>query len=85
MKCTPTSHEQLKRDDTAWSALAYVGRQLYYDDRDLPAYLELRNCKCGSTLCRQVPEEHIESDVSRAVRKAIETAVFDVVNETVLS
>lgn len=47
-------HESIKLDESRWSALAYVGIQPDYDDNGREAPLELRNCACGSTLCRPV-------------------------------
>ena len=44
-----------------WSSLEYVGTQRVPASDDGPAYtLEMRNCECHSTLCREMPEpEHI--------------------------
>jgi hypothetical protein len=47
-------HEAIKLDDASWSALVYVGIQPDVDDSGRDASLELRNCTCGSTLCRPV-------------------------------
>lgn len=49
-KCTRESHEAAKLDDVAWSSMEYVGIQ----ETDQDYYLELRNCKCGSTLARRI-------------------------------
>lgn len=46
------NHEALKEDDAQWNDLAYVGRQMSWDDDDNEMWLELRNCTCGSTLAR---------------------------------
>lgn len=43
-------HKAVKLDEAAWLALEYVGIQ----DPDTEWALELRNCSCGSTLCRKV-------------------------------
>ena len=48
--CTPAAHDAVKKDDRAWRALTFIG-VLQMDDE--PA-LELRNCRCGSTLGREV-------------------------------
>lgn len=50
MPC-PHNHEALKRDDAAWSQLAYVGVQKMpgTDER-----WEVRNCSCRSTLYRAI-------------------------------
>lgn len=52
MRCTTESHEQLKADPVAWAALPYRGMQDTYDDEG--TVLELRNCRCNSTLCKPV-------------------------------
>lgn len=44
MTCTQESHETAKRDDEQWAGMEYVGEMFG---------LELRNCKCGSTLSRE--------------------------------
>lgn len=55
--CTIESHNALKSDDAAWSSLHYVGVQRVRADSTGPAYaLELRNCRCQSTLCRELKE-----------------------------
>lgn len=48
------NHEQLKLDESAWSALPFVGLQPTYDEPGQPTHLELKNCACGSTLCKSV-------------------------------
>lgn len=49
-KCTRESHEAAKLDEKAWLSMEYVGIQ-----ESGPEYsLELRNCKCGSTLARRI-------------------------------
>lgn len=45
-------HDELRTNDTAWSLLPYVGRQSAYDGEG--TVLEMRNCKCRSTLCREI-------------------------------
>lgn len=53
-RCT-VDHNAVKLDETAWSQLAYVGIQRVPADDTGPAEaLELRNCTCGSTLCKSV-------------------------------
>jgi len=48
-------HVAVKLDEHAWQRLAYVGEQLTYNDEPGAAtHLELRNCGCGTTLCREV-------------------------------
>jgi hypothetical protein len=46
-------HELLKRSPL-WAQLPYVGLQRSYAEPDEPPYLEMRNCCCGSTLCKYV-------------------------------
>jgi len=48
-KCTKDSHEALKVDGS-WDMLDYVGIQ----EVNHKYSLELRNCKCGSTLARKI-------------------------------
>jgi hypothetical protein len=51
-QCTNDSHAEAKKDDARWLVMECVGIQetgLEYD-------LELRNCHCGSTLCRRIPK-----------------------------
>lgn len=50
-------HEAIKLDEARWSALVYVGIQPTYDEPGKPTHLELRNCTCGSTLCKPVTKE----------------------------
>jgi hypothetical protein len=50
-------HEELKHDEPRWSALPFVGLQQTYDRPGKPTHLELRNCACGSTLCKPVTKE----------------------------
>jgi hypothetical protein len=45
-------HDSIKRDPDRWSALPFVGMQSGYDS--LGTRLEMRNCSCGSTLCKPV-------------------------------
>lgn len=52
--CT-VDHQAIKRDESAWSKLPYVGEMLTYNDEPGAAtHLELRNCQCSTTLCREV-------------------------------
>lgn len=46
--CPSEAHARLKTD-SQFPKLAYVGVQVLGD-----VVLELRNCSCGSTLCREV-------------------------------
>lgn len=55
-KCCPAEiHERIKRDPVAWSALKRLEplMETEHDDGS-PAWLELRNCHCGSTLAVEV-------------------------------
>lgn len=53
-RCT-VDHQAVKRDDAAWSKLALVGEMLTYNEEPNAAtHLELRNCACKTTLCREV-------------------------------
>ena len=51
-RCTK-DHEALKTSPL-WGALQFVGMQPTYDDPGQPTHLEMRNCSCGSTLCKEV-------------------------------
>jgi hypothetical protein len=54
--CSQALHNALKADDAAWATLPLVGVQHIDADEDGPAEsLELRNCACGSTLCKSIP------------------------------
>lgn len=45
----------MKRDDAAWSKLQWIGLQVIEAYGDEPEErFELRNCSCGSTLCKRV-------------------------------
>lgn len=44
-------HEALKRDLEKWLLLPWVGVQDAFDGRSV---LHMRNCLCGSTLCKRV-------------------------------
>lgn len=48
-KCTRESHEAAKLTEE-WSSMEYVGIQ----EADQDYSLELRNCKCGSTLAKKI-------------------------------
>jgi hypothetical protein len=53
--CTTEFHAALKNDATAWALLTYVGVQVFEaDETDPEERLEMRNCRCGSTLCKQI-------------------------------
>jgi hypothetical protein len=45
-------HAAMKADDAQWEQLDPIGRQKSWDDDDNEIWLDLRNCPCGSTLCR---------------------------------
>lgn len=47
--CTRESHEAAKLDPDSWESMIYIGIQVTGLEYDL----ELRNCKCGSTLCKR--------------------------------
>lgn len=51
-------HARAKRDSAVWATLAKVGVQHVPAGEDPiaePAYtIELRNCACGSTLCKEI-------------------------------
>lgn len=48
--CTVASHEAAKKDLSAWGNMIFIGIQ-----EVCPEYgLELRNCKCGSTLAKKI-------------------------------
>ena len=49
MKCTREKHEGLKSEST-WGFMEYVGVQSVCEEYSL----ELRNCKCGSTLAIRI-------------------------------
>lgn len=53
--CTQATHDALKADRAAFDALAWCGEMEDEDDHGNPARLVMRNCSCGSTLCRQEP------------------------------
>lgn len=53
--CKREDHEALKADAATWTALELVGVQVTPADEYGPEErLELRNCRCGSTLARPV-------------------------------
>jgi hypothetical protein len=49
VRCSHADHELLKANDAAWRALPFA--YFWPDGRQL---LEGRQCRCGSTLCREV-------------------------------
>ncbi len=49
--CTISEHARLKESD-AWETLPFVGIQRS-PAPSIPS-LEMRNCQCGSTLCKEV-------------------------------
>ena len=56
--CTRESHELLKLDPVVWASMEYRGIQVTGLEYDL----ELRNCKCGSTLCIRIEALNPGSD-----------------------
>ncbi len=44
------NHEALKADKTQWITLTHIGNQRYDYSETEYEVLEMRNCKCGSTL-----------------------------------
>lgn len=56
MNATPCSaeiHEAMKLDAAVWPTLKFIGVQILDAFEDEPEErLELRNCACGSTLCK---------------------------------
>lgn len=50
VECTPESHNAIKADPQAWSLLKPIG-VMVIDDTEA---LEMRNCACGSTLCKSI-------------------------------
>lgn len=50
-KCTTASHDAMKRDESVWFSLPHIGYQTIESDDGSAAWLDLRNCQCGSTLC----------------------------------
>ncbi len=59
--CSVEVHEALKRDESAWRRLSYVGVQHVPADEHYEAEdYELRNCTCGSTLYRLIAPPAIE-------------------------
>lgn len=55
-KCS-IDHEAAKHDEKIWASFCLLGIQVF-DDPDEPEAVteryELRNCSCGSTLCRRI-------------------------------
>ncbi len=50
------NHEELKRNPLEWLKLQPIGNMVIEDDESGPGYtLEMRNCKCGSTLAVERP------------------------------
>lgn len=55
MAHTTEFHESLKRDLSQWNCLMFIGNQVIDAWEDEPEeVLEMRNCSCGSTLCRKI-------------------------------
>jgi hypothetical protein len=53
--CSHAIHAALKSDPIAWSMLPLIGVQRFEANEDEPASaLEMRNCHCNSTLCKEV-------------------------------
>jgi hypothetical protein len=51
--CSNEQHAAMKTDDAIWYSLEPIGMQEIEAFEDEPAeVLEMRNCACGSTLCR---------------------------------
>lgn len=54
--CEPSAHQKIKESDAEWGALVLLGEQtLEDDDGEVTDRYEVRNCACGSTLLRRVP------------------------------
>lgn len=47
-------HEAVKDDPAAWAELEFVGFQFVFDDE--PG-LCLKNCRCGSTICKDAEDQ----------------------------
>lgn len=55
MTCTQATHARLKRSTKEWqAATTLLGIQRFADDGP---DVELRNCRCGSTLAREIRQE----------------------------
>ena len=55
-RCTTETHKKYALTPALWYSLSWVGIQPGYNDdgdEDDGEKLELRNCSCGSTLCRK--------------------------------
>jgi len=48
--CTTASHDEIRASERLWQGLSYVGVQSDGDG----GLLELANCRCSSTLCREI-------------------------------
>ena len=64
-------HNALKRDPAAWAALEWVGVQPAYDG--LGTVLHMRNCTCGSTLCKTVRRAWTEDEIKQRAAARMET------------
>lgn len=62
--CTAASHQAAVRDDVQWSSMTKIGTQ----EVDETEALEMRNCTCGSTLCRVIVLHPV---VTMAVARAL--------------
>lgn len=51
--CSSDTHERIKRTPAEWVALPSLGMMPAYDDERPKARIELRNCRCGSTLAKE--------------------------------
>ena len=54
MTCSRESHARAKRDTAEWRATTMPLGVQRFDDGGPP--LELRNCRCGTTLARELHE-----------------------------
>lgn len=66
-------HNAIKRDDAAWRSLPFVGIQQSYDAHGTE--IELRNCGCGSTLCRPIITQRVIASAELAVARREGAAV----------
>ena len=68
MTCTHSTHRAAVADDVQWSAMRPIGMQQV----DETEALEMRNCTCGSTLCRVVVLAPVLSlDAARALADSV--------------
>lgn len=57
--CTIEKHEAMTKSPD-FDRLPYVGEMPTYDEPGYPTHLEMRNCACGSTLCKPIyKREHM--------------------------